>query len=53
MTEAEKSSWRLAAALNTGPGGAQVAAATAVAVVLALAVSSVLVAATGGSPPGP
>ncbi|MFB4305136.1 ABC transporter permease [Actinomadura sp. GTD37] len=52
MTEVERSGRRLAAALNAGPGGAQVAATTAVAVVLALAVSSALVAATGGSPSG-
>jgi len=52
VTEAEKSGRRLAAALNAGPGGTQVAVTTAAAVVLALAVSSALVAATGGSPSG-
>ena len=52
MSEVEKSGRRLAAALNPGPGGTQVALTTAVAVVLALAVSSALVAATGGSPSG-
>ena len=50
MTDADRSGRRLAAALTPGPGGTQVALATVAAVAVALAVSSVLVATTGGSP---
>ncbi|TDC84362.1 ABC transporter permease [Actinomadura sp. 7K507] len=50
MTDADRSGRRLAAALSPGTGGIQVALATVAAVALALAVSSVLVATTGGSP---
>ncbi|TMZ35574.1 hypothetical protein EMG21_34095, partial [Klebsiella pneumoniae] len=50
MTRGDQTGRRLAAALNPGPGGIQVALATVVAVALALAVSSALVGLTGGSP---
>ncbi|MEU8800696.1 ABC transporter permease [Spirillospora sp. NPDC048819] len=52
MTDADRTGRRLAASLNPGPGAAQVTMATMVAVAVALAVSSVLVATTGGSPIG-